>query len=394
MTRNVRATGFFAVIFLVLFSGNAAADKAVGKIFFASGETTIVRSNGVTESIRKNDLVFNRDMLKTADGLLQVKFNDGGFMSLQKHSEMQVEDYQYEGSENGKESAIFSLIRGGLRAISGAIGHARPDRYQLRTEVATIGIRGTAYSALLCSGDCGAVNGRALEDGLHAKTSEGVIFVQNDAGILDVPAGKAAFVPNLNTVPGYTDFNPSFAAILPSAKSKSGKQRLSGAQQARATQTTANRRNDIAKSTDGVKAQFAERAPIKAIVSTKVNAANLDRFSNALSGVDVSPKLNGATPSIDRPAGINDVNVEAVRSSAIQKIQTVVPRVQAIDVLKNTNLPAIDIAPNVSESARNVLVNTNNVNLQNNVNELNGPAGFNHGNYPPSGMNISNPMHP
>ena len=142
-----------ALLNFCFVSASFAADH-VGKVLFASGEATVIRSNGTKEALKRHDFIYNQEVLRTGAGLLQIKFNDGGFMSLQKHSEMRVEDYRFKGSEDGSESAIFSLIKGGLRAISGAIGHARPSRYQLRTSVATIGIRGTAYSALLCNQDC------------------------------------------------------------------------------------------------------------------------------------------------------------------------------------------------------------------------------------------------
>jgi hypothetical protein len=50
------------------------------------------------------------------------------------------------------ENALFSLIRGGLRAVTGFISKAKQDAFRINTSVATIGIRGTEFDARLCEG--------------------------------------------------------------------------------------------------------------------------------------------------------------------------------------------------------------------------------------------------
>ena len=93
---DIKIKLFFTTFVMLLFIVPAVtAEQAVGKIFFASGDAKVVRANGMTQGIEKNDLVFNADLLKTGDGLLQVKFDDGGLMSLQKHSEMRVDNYRF-----------------------------------------------------------------------------------------------------------------------------------------------------------------------------------------------------------------------------------------------------------------------------------------------------------
>jgi hypothetical protein len=50
--------------------------------------------------------------------------------------------------------AFFRLLKGGFRAISGAIGKVQHDDYEVATPVAVIGIRGTDYLAVLCDANC------------------------------------------------------------------------------------------------------------------------------------------------------------------------------------------------------------------------------------------------
>ncbi len=383
---NVTKKLIVLVLLNFCFASASIAADHVGKILFASGEATVIRSNGTQEALKRHDLIYNREVLKTGAGLLQIKFNDGGFMSLQKHSEMRVEDYRFKGSEDGSESAIFSLIKGGLRAISGAIGHARPSRYQLRTSVATIGIRGTAYSALLCNQDCGEINGRELENGLHAKTTEGTIFVQNDAGIVDVSVGQAAFVPDIATIPVYTEFNPSFSAITPRFENKVALSRKENARPAKSV-------------TDAI-AKSDRLSPVRdlAAQTTAIKRANFDRFVAPADNFTNAQLNNGVVGNALEPQLINNV---AERSSQIANIQKASPspninvvRTQALGSVTSSGLDAATIAPSVSESVSNVLANTNNLSLETRVNEINTPLQQLNTNLSVPSGSLLNPLHP
>lgn len=50
--------------------------------------------------------------------------------------------------------AFLSLLKGGFRAVSGSIGKLNREEYRIVTPVATIGIRGTDYFAVLCDETC------------------------------------------------------------------------------------------------------------------------------------------------------------------------------------------------------------------------------------------------
>lgn len=195
----------------------ALAATAAARVLFASGDVSRVRPDGGTTTLARGDEVFTGDLIQTRRGIAQLRFGDGGFVSVQHHSRFRIAEYFYGGSEDGREHAIFDLLKGGIRALSGAIGHQRRERYQMRTTVATIGIRGTAYSALFCQRDCAIDAGVNLPDGLHAKTTDGSIVLQNDAGELTVPAGAAAFVADPFSIPVPSTFEPSFARAEPAS---------------------------------------------------------------------------------------------------------------------------------------------------------------------------------
>jgi hypothetical protein len=49
---------------------------------------------------------------------------------------------------------LLDLVKGGMRAVTGAIAQRRPEAYKVRTPVATLGVRGTEYYLRICEQDC------------------------------------------------------------------------------------------------------------------------------------------------------------------------------------------------------------------------------------------------
>jgi hypothetical protein len=128
------------------FSTGALA--AAGQIEFAVGNVTAQNPSGNSRPLSKGNEFDAGDTIQTRDGRVQLRFSDGGYISLQPNTEFKIEDYSFNGKADGSEKGFFSLVKGGLRAITGAIGHgANKNAYQVNTPVATIGIRGTEYLA-------------------------------------------------------------------------------------------------------------------------------------------------------------------------------------------------------------------------------------------------------
>ena len=85
-----------------------------------------------------------------ADGHAQIRFNDDALVALKPGSEFRIEAWTDPGVAGGGARAVFRLVRGGFRTITGRIGQVDRDAYQVLTTQATIGIRGTHYQLELC----------------------------------------------------------------------------------------------------------------------------------------------------------------------------------------------------------------------------------------------------
>src|SRR6185503_2026401 len=112
----------------------------------------------------------------------QIRLTDESIISLRQNTTFRIDEYSYAGQADGNEKSIFSLLRGGFRTVTGAIGrlHNR-DKYQVRTATSTIGIRGTHYVVVHCDNDCGPDTRISL-----AMTGD----AQSDAGFQVAQAGN------------------------------------------------------------------------------------------------------------------------------------------------------------------------------------------------------------
>lgn len=182
-----------------------AAAQSAGTILFKSGNAIITRADQSVHPILQHDTVSNGDTIDTKDGRVQIGFIDGGKISLQPDTVYKINQYTFSGAQDGTEYAFTELIKGGLRAISGLIGHQTPDRYQLATPVATIGIRGTQFTAIY------------LSNKLIMTTQQGSVDVCNAGGCRNAIAGQSISTASKNSRPQPTNETANVTAAPPSA---------------------------------------------------------------------------------------------------------------------------------------------------------------------------------
>ena len=168
-----------------------AAQNPVGGILSSVGEVKAINQQGVARPLSKGASITQGDTIHTAQNArAQLRFSDGAMVALQPDSQFRIDEYQFAGKEDGQEKGFFSLIKGGLRTITGWVGRSNRDNYKLSTTVATIGIRGTGYSVFITP-----------DNALHASVGEGSIAVSNEAGTLVLDSGESAIVERPGAAP-------------------------------------------------------------------------------------------------------------------------------------------------------------------------------------------------
>ena len=188
------------LLLLALASAFPVFSYAAGaaRIDFSAGSVTAVSESGAQRALSKGAEIGNGETIRTGDDArAQLRFSDGALVSLQPRTEFRIDNYQYAGQPDGKEKGFFSLLRGGLRTITGWVGRTNRDAYRVKTNVATIGIRGTGYKSTLDESG----------NELMISTSEGEVEVCNDAGCIILASGENGVVQGANP-PQRTNTNP------------------------------------------------------------------------------------------------------------------------------------------------------------------------------------------
>lgn len=148
---NTFKRGFWGLIFLLGTSvGCYAAD---GQVISVAGDAYVERS-GTRIMLKPGDPVFTRDTVNTGkDSIVRFRMSDESFFALPSNSSLRISDYLLPGKSTAKKTApraVFSLLKGGFRTVTGLIGKLGGETYQVRTPVATIGVRGTEFSVYFC----------------------------------------------------------------------------------------------------------------------------------------------------------------------------------------------------------------------------------------------------
>jgi hypothetical protein len=193
MTCNRHPWRKAAAALIVLFP--AAATASVARVDFAVGNVIAVSADGRTRALERGAEIDVGDTVNTQQGRAQLRFLDGAYMSLQPDTAFKIEQFRFVEKGQGGDNIVMSLLKGGMRTITGLIGRANRRNYKFRTEVATIGIRGTEYSV-------------RYTNSIEVFCAEGAISVENEAGTLPLNSGEGAQVLSADAAPIKTDEPP------------------------------------------------------------------------------------------------------------------------------------------------------------------------------------------
>ena len=153
---SLRAIAAVFIVLAICAPQVAAADDrgaAVGKVLSARGATAHV-DGGAVRFLGRGDPIYKGDVISTARrSFAVIKMVDKTNVTVRPKTVLRFDNFEVKPK---RESAIVSLFRGGLRALTGFISKRKRDAFKIKTPIATIGIRGTEFDARICAeGDCG-----------------------------------------------------------------------------------------------------------------------------------------------------------------------------------------------------------------------------------------------
>jgi len=193
--------GAFAAVSAAALASNATVTQL-------SGTLSVKKPDGSVRILSQKSQIETGDTINTEhDSYAQIKFSDGAQLTLKPNTAVKIDNFKFAEEKPQEDSFLYSLVKGGLRAVTGIVGKRSKDKYQLGTQTATIGIRGTTFSADDCAtnrgGDC-----QRLDAAVYVGVADGEIVVRNGQGELGLTAGQFGLIaPNqrplfLSTDPG------------------------------------------------------------------------------------------------------------------------------------------------------------------------------------------------
>ena len=179
-TKTLRIISWITLAFLPLSSVLAAP---AGQITQSSGYVAVSSPTSVPKVVGSGEGVESGQTITLGDNAhAVVKFADGQIIALQSKSIFKINSYRYDQAAPEKGESFFSLLQGGLRAVTGLIGANNKAAFKLATPTATIGIRGTEFLFVV------------TPNGTYFQVISGSITITNSAGTVVINAGQTALV--------------------------------------------------------------------------------------------------------------------------------------------------------------------------------------------------------
>jgi hypothetical protein len=226
MKTEKNTTSYLGALFacLMLMLGQNAYAGIAGHVQFVNGSVQVTNEAGQTHLLQKGDAVHESDTLTTSKGAsAQIKMRDGGFVVIRPDSQLKFDSFKFSGEEDGTEQSFLSLIKGGVRAITGMIGHLHKSSYHITTIASTIGIRGTDHETFVVVP--GSELAATVPAGTYNKVNVGETTMTTDKGTISVLPNQMGFAGGLNQMPQLQPVNLKIFTVPPAPlpQAKSGK---------------------------------------------------------------------------------------------------------------------------------------------------------------------------
>jgi hypothetical protein len=155
----------------------AAGAHAAALVADLEGDVRISVAGGKSRAILPGQRVNSGSLVTTARGArVKLRFDDGQWAALHEDTRFRIEDFRYQPSEPAADRAVFVLLRGALRIVTGALGRRNPEAFTLRTSKMIVGVRGTDFMV-------------AVANPTYLSVLQGAVTAKNAGGTATFSAG-------------------------------------------------------------------------------------------------------------------------------------------------------------------------------------------------------------
>jgi hypothetical protein len=191
----------------------AMAAQVAGVVVQVSGAMSARSPSGAVKALQARSEVESGDTLITAAGAYAlVRFIDNSELTLKPGTTVVVHQFSFDSAKPESDRAAFTLVKGGLRSVTGLLGKRSKEKFAVKTPSATIGIRGTTFFLEYLT-----VPASGLEPGLHVHVSAGGISIVNSAGEFRYDPGQFGYIKDDRSKPVKMFANPGMQFAPPAS---------------------------------------------------------------------------------------------------------------------------------------------------------------------------------
>jgi hypothetical protein len=143
---------------------------------------------------------------------VQLQFDDDSVFVVPGATTLRVDAFELppKGAA-GPGRAVYTLVDGGLRTVTGRISKSAQDVYELHTDLALVTVKGSAYAAVRCRKACAGAKA-----GLYVRADRGQISIANGAGRLELRPGEVGYVESEAAAPARVQVSPFLDPVFAS----------------------------------------------------------------------------------------------------------------------------------------------------------------------------------
>jgi hypothetical protein len=145
---KTRGWGFASAILASGIAGVlwAAGAFAAAMVADLEGDVRVEVAGAKSRALVPGQRLDSGSLVTTASGArVMLRFDDGQWAALHENTQLRIEDFRYRPQEPAADRAVFVLLRGALRIVTGALGRRNPEAFALRTSKMVLGVRGTDF---------------------------------------------------------------------------------------------------------------------------------------------------------------------------------------------------------------------------------------------------------
>ncbi len=186
----------------------APTAPVVARIAVVAGGVTVLDAKGEARIATVGTPLLAGESVRTDRGAFAViAFRDESKVTVSADSELKLETVRFGGAASDAGEFVLNVVRGGLRAVTGALARRAPDNVKVRLQTTVLGIRGTGFDAQIAL-DCVAPGQCAPAVFVH--TWRGAISLTTPDGVLQVDLDRSGVYNPLRKRPDLLERTPQF----------------------------------------------------------------------------------------------------------------------------------------------------------------------------------------